>query len=102
VQILDDANDITMLKTINDLNAVLKPDDNVLIYYAGHGARLKSGALESGYWLPVNADAPPEDRFWVPNEQITGHLGRSTRSACWWWRTRATRACCPPIRATCS
>ena len=78
VQILDDANDITMLKTINDLNAVLKPDDNVLIYYAGHGARLKSGALESGYWLPVNADAPPEDRFWVPNEQITGHLGRLT------------------------
>ena len=80
VQILDDANDITMLKTINDLNAVLKPEDNVLIYYAGHGARLKSGAgaMESGYWLPVNADAPPEDRFWVPNEQITGHLGRLT------------------------
>ncbi|HKR36560.1 MAG TPA: caspase family protein [Steroidobacteraceae bacterium] len=78
VQILDDANDITMLKTINDLNAVLKPDDNVLIYYAGHGTRLKSGALESGYWLPVNADAPPEDRFWIPNEQITGHLGRLT------------------------
>jgi len=80
VQILDDANDITMLKTINDLNAVLKPEDNVLIYYAGHGARLKSGAgaQESGYWLPVNADAPPEDRFWVPNEQITGHLGRLT------------------------
>lgn len=78
VQILDDANDITMLKTINDLNAVLKPEDNVLIYYAGHGTRLKSGAFESGYWLPVNADAPPEDRFWIPNEQITGHLGRLT------------------------
>jgi hypothetical protein len=78
VQILDDANDITMLKTINDLNAVLKPEDNVLIYYAGHGTRLKSGALESGYWLPVNADAPPEDRFWIPNEQITGHIGRLT------------------------
>ena len=76
VQILDDANDITMLKTINDLNAVLKPEDNVLIYYAGHGSRLKSGSSESGYWLPVNADAPPEDRFWIPNEQITGHLGR--------------------------
>ena len=43
VQILDDANDITMLKAINDLNAVLKPEDNVLIYYAGHGTRLKSG-----------------------------------------------------------
>jgi uncharacterized coiled-coil protein SlyX len=76
VQILDDANDITMLKAINDLNAVLKPDDNLLIYYAGHGARLHNGKFESGYWLPVNADAPPKDTFWVPNEQITGHLAR--------------------------
>lgn len=76
VQVLEDANDITMLKSINDLNAVLKPEDNVLIYYAGHGARLQSGRIESGYWLPVNAEAPPSDTFWVPNEQITGHLGR--------------------------
>ena len=76
VQILEDANDVTMLKTINDLNSVLKPDDNVLIYYAGHGARLSNGRNENGYWLPVNADAPPKDTFWVPNEQITGHLAR--------------------------
>ncbi|MBM0104249.1 caspase family protein [Steroidobacter sp. S1-65] len=76
VSILEDANDITMLKAINDLNAVLKPDDNLLIYYAGHGARLQSGRSEAGYWLPVNAEAPPKDTFWVPNEQITGHLGR--------------------------
>jgi hypothetical protein len=76
VQVLDDANDVTMLKAINDLNAVLKAEDNVLIYYAGHGARLQSGRIESGYWLPVNADAPPKDTFWVPNEQITAHLGR--------------------------
>ena len=26
----------------------------------------------------MNADAPPKDTFWVPNEQITGHLGRLT------------------------
>lgn len=76
VQVLEDANDVTMLKAINDLNAVLKPDDNVLIYYAGHGARLQSGRIESGYWLPVNAEAPPKDTFWIPNEQITGHLAR--------------------------
>ena len=76
VQVLDDANDVTILKTINDLNAVLKPEDNVLIYYAGHGARLNSGKVENGYWLPVNADAPPKDTFWIPTEQITGHLGR--------------------------
>jgi hypothetical protein len=55
---------------------VLQADDNVLIYYAGHGTRLQSGQTESGYWLPVNADPPPKDTYWVPNEQITGHLGR--------------------------
>ncbi len=76
VQMLEDANDVTMLKAINDLDAVLKPEDNVLIYYAGHGARLPSARGENGYWLPVNAEAPPKDTYWVPNEQITGHLGR--------------------------
>jgi len=76
VQILEDADDIEMLKALNDLNAVLKPDDNLLIYYAGHGERLMNGKVQSGYWLPVNADAPPKDTFWVPTEQITGHLGR--------------------------
>jgi hypothetical protein len=76
VQILEDANDVTMLKALNDLNAVLKPEDNLLIYYAGHGTRLSNGSMESGYWLPVNADPPPLDTFWLPNEQVTGHLGR--------------------------
>ena len=76
VQTLEDANDVSMLKALNDLNAILQPNDNLLIYYAGHGTRLQSGKTESGYWLPVNADAPPQDTFWVPNEQITAHLGR--------------------------
>jgi hypothetical protein len=47
-----------------------------LIYYAGHGFRIQDRKLESGYWLPVNADAPPQDTFWVPNEQVTAHLAR--------------------------
>jgi uncharacterized caspase-like protein len=76
VQLLEDANDVSILKALNDLNAVLKPEDNVLIYYAGHGARLATPRGENGYWLPVNADPPPKDTFWVPNEQITGHLAR--------------------------
>jgi hypothetical protein len=76
VKILEDASDVLLLQALNDLNAVLKPNDNLLIYYAGHGARLKTGGTESGYWLPVNADAPPQDTFWVPNEQVTAHLSR--------------------------
>jgi hypothetical protein len=76
VQVIEDANDVAMLKALNDLNGVLKPNDNLLIYYAGHGYRLKSDQLETGYWLPKNADRPPNDTFWVPNEQITSHIGR--------------------------
>jgi hypothetical protein len=76
VQVLEDSSDIGMLKALNDLNDVLKPDDNLLIYYAGHGARLQSSFATAGYWLPVNSEAPPKDTFWVPNEQITAHLAR--------------------------
>jgi hypothetical protein len=76
VQMIEDANDVTMLRALNELNKVLRPNDNVLIYYAGHGTRLKTGATEVGYWLPVNAERPPTDTFWVPNEQITAHLAR--------------------------
>ena len=76
VTVVDDADDVAMLRALNDLNGVLKPEDNLLIYYAGHGTRLRTGDREAGYWLPVNADPPPTDTFWVANEQVTGHLAR--------------------------
>jgi uncharacterized caspase-like protein len=77
VTVIDDADDVTMLQALNTLSSTLKPDDNLLIYYAGHGARLKSvNQLQAGYWLPVNADPPPVDTLWVPTEQVTGHLSR--------------------------
>ena len=76
VTVVDDADDVAMLRALNDLNGILKPEDNLLIYYAGHGTRLRSGDRETGYWLPVNADPPPTDTFWVATEQVTGHLAR--------------------------
>jgi hypothetical protein len=76
VEVIEDANDVAMLRALNDLNKVLQPNDNLLIYYAGHGTRLKTGSMDAGYWLPVNAERPPDDTFWVPNEQITAHLAR--------------------------
>src|SRR5688500_7405921 len=71
VTVVDDADDVAMLRALNDLNGILKPEDNLLIYYAGHGSRLRTGNRETGYWLPVNADPPPTDTFWVANEQVT-------------------------------
>jgi len=76
VQLLLDASNIEVMKAINNLNSVLKEDDNLLIFYAGHGSRVSGAAGEEGYWLPVNAEQPPEDTFWVSNEFVTRHLSR--------------------------
>ncbi len=75
VQLVKNANDVTVLQAINNLNSVIGEKDNLLIYYAGHGSRRGTGDFEVGYWLPVNADRPPDDTYWVPTEQITSHMG---------------------------
>lgn len=76
VQKVINADDIGIMESINNINSKLTENDNLLIFYAGHGARLQSGDLESGYWLPTNAEAPPRDTYWVANEFVTRHLAR--------------------------
>lgn len=70
------ADNISVMEAVNNLNAQLTENDNLLIFYAGHGVTVETGDLESGYWLPTNADAPPRDTNWVSNEFITRHLAR--------------------------
>lgn len=76
VQLLLNASNVEAMEAINDLYSQVGKNDNLLIYYAGHGARIPSGEIENGYWLPVNADAPPRDTFWISNEFVTSHLSR--------------------------
>ncbi len=78
VRMLLDVDNATVMKAINDLNNVLNENDNLLIFYAGHGSRIKSdnSNVETGYWLPINAEAPPDDTYWVSNEFVTRHLSR--------------------------
>lgn len=76
VTVLLDADNASIMRAINNLNEVLTEEDNLLIFYAGHGSRIKSGEYEAGYWLPVNANPPPDDTFWVSNEFVTRHLAR--------------------------
>lgn len=73
---LNDGNNIAMMQAINDLSEILTENDNLLLFYAGHGSRLQTGAVETGYWLPSNAERPPRDTYWVPNQFVTGHLAR--------------------------
>ena len=58
------------------LYEVVGENDNLLLFYAGHGNRLTTGGAETGYWLPSNAELPPRNTYWVANEFVTGHLSR--------------------------
>ncbi len=49
----------------------LGPNDNLLIYYAGHGWLDKE--VDRGYWLPIDAD-PKRRRDWISNATITDTL----------------------------
>jgi uncharacterized protein len=76
VFVVSDGDNVAVMRAINDRNEILGENDNLLLFYAGHGSRLTTGELESGYWLPFNAELPPRNTFWVPNEFVTGHLSR--------------------------
>jgi hypothetical protein len=67
---------LTVMRTINQLNERLDENDNLLIYFSGYGSRLASGSQQVGYWLPTNAEPSPNDTLWVPNDFVSRHLGR--------------------------
>lgn len=73
---LADPDQLTVMRAINQLNETLGDNDNLLIYFSGHGSRLLSGGRQVGYWLPTNAEPAPDDTLWVPNDFVSRHLGR--------------------------
>ena len=60
-----------ILAAFNDLRVKLTPNDNLLVYYAGHGQLVKQ--IDRGYWIPVDAQLS-NDTEWILNEQITDYL----------------------------
>jgi hypothetical protein len=73
---LEDPDQLTVMRSINQLNETLGENDNLLIYFSGYGSRLASGSRQVGYWLPTNAEPSPDDTLWVPNDFVSRHLGR--------------------------
>ncbi len=73
--LLLDASGAEILSAINDLRDRVGPEDNVLLYFAGHGQLLRpeSGQLMRGYWLPVNAELD-RTTYWVSNSAINDYL----------------------------
>jgi len=69
--VLTDANRYEILSALNNLRAELTSDDNLMIYYAGHG-ELESANMR-GHWLPVDAE-PANTANWLSNVDITDIL----------------------------
>ncbi|MEJ2402694.1 MAG: caspase family protein [Candidatus Thiodiazotropha sp.] len=69
--VLIDATRYDMLSALNHLREELTENDNLLIYYAGHG-ELDRVNLR-GYWLPVDAE-PNSTANWISNIAITDIL----------------------------
>ncbi len=69
--VLRNATRYNILSTLNKVREELTINDNLLIYYAGHGEIDKDN---QGYWIPV--DAKPDDtKKWISNSAISDVLG---------------------------
>ena len=71
VTLLTDATRAQVLEALTRLRRTLTADDNLLIYYAGHGSYDQAG--DQGYWLPVDAKAQ-DPTNWISNADITTML----------------------------
>ena len=73
---LRDATRSNVLGALARYRATLGPQDNLLIYYAGHGILDKE--TQTGYWLPTDAEAS-NPANWISTSDITTML-RALRS----------------------
>jgi hypothetical protein len=71
VQFLKNPDRKTIFNTLQQLKKKLYDEDNLLIYYAGHG--FWDSEVSQGYWLPTNASW--DDRAeWISNSDIRDYI----------------------------
>jgi Caspase domain/Sel1 repeat len=70
VHLLTNANRFEILSALNDMREQLKGEDNLLVYYAGHG---EIDTARQGYWLPVDAQQN-QPSSWISNRAVSDIL----------------------------
>lgn len=68
VDLLLDATAKDIRSAFDRVMRTLRGDDNLLVYYAGHG-HYEEGS-DVGYWLPVDANLRDREK-WIPNSTVT-------------------------------
>ncbi|MCS6946755.1 MAG: caspase family protein, partial [Steroidobacteraceae bacterium] len=69
--VLRNATRYEILSALNRLREVLTPEDNLLIYFAGHGEL--DEVNQRGNWLPVDAERD-SNANWIPTTAVTDIL----------------------------
>lgn len=67
-RLLLNASRLDTLAALAELRESLKPDDSLLVYYAGHGELSADG--REGYWIPVDGRSASPDT-WVSNRAVS-------------------------------
>ncbi len=70
--IVRDAGREAMVGVLNKLALQTRPNDSVVVYYAGHGTVVDG--TSQGYWIPATADAEKPES-WLSNRDIARLLG---------------------------
>lgn len=65
------ASRLEMLTALSSVRDKMKPEDNLLVYYAGHGELSGNGA--TGYWVPTDG-AASNSKSWISNAAISDIL----------------------------
>lgn len=67
LELLKDAGKQTIVAALNRLAVEARPEDSVLIFYAGHGYEMDDTKM--GYWIPVDASVKTA-KGWISNDDI--------------------------------
>jgi hypothetical protein len=75
VRLLENANRLELLSAFDKFRERLTEEDNLLIFYAGHGQLVKEEKVQfiKGYWLPIDAQ-PNRLATWISNDDITAQI----------------------------
>ena len=72
IKILNNPDRRTIYKTLQDSRKQLTGNDNLLIFYAGHGMWLDD--MKQGFWLPSDAAGLNDPSDWIPNSTIRDYI----------------------------
>jgi len=59
-------------KALQSLRYTLTENDNLLIFYAGHGTWMDD--MRQGYWLPRDASGVNDPSDWIPNSNVRDYI----------------------------